>query len=144
MLRLHASKQRADGQMRMPALDLLRGLSAAAVEVSPCLLYADPVPVASKAVSIMSVEVFFALSGIVLAPLIMRITRNVAEPRDGVHGRALCRVQRGDYLPGHQHTVGFGDTLLQEASLPGGARYLLGAQHPLRQRKPLQLIQRRV
>jgi peptidoglycan/LPS O-acetylase OafA/YrhL len=62
--------------MRIAALDLLRGLAALSVAGAHFFLYAGIAPATSDVVSIMAVEVFFALSGFVLAPQIIRITTN--------------------------------------------------------------------
>jgi peptidoglycan/LPS O-acetylase OafA/YrhL len=56
---------------RVAALDLLRGLAAFAVAIPHFLVQQSVQPVLSEAASVLAVEVFFVLSGYVLAPQIL-------------------------------------------------------------------------
>lgn len=56
---------------RVASLDLLRGLAAFSVAVPHFLMAAQLAPVAAETISILGVEVFFVLSGYVLAPQII-------------------------------------------------------------------------
>jgi peptidoglycan/LPS O-acetylase OafA/YrhL len=62
--------------MRIVALDTLRGLAALAVAVPHFLVAHHIHPVFFQAVSIVSVEVFFVLSGFVLAPQILQCVKS--------------------------------------------------------------------
>ena len=57
--------------MRISSLDLLRGLAAFSVAIPHWILIAQPQSEASETVAILAVEVFFTLSGFVLAPQIL-------------------------------------------------------------------------
>jgi peptidoglycan/LPS O-acetylase OafA/YrhL len=62
--------------MRIVALDALRGLAALAVAVPHFLIVHRFYPAFFQAVSIVSVEVFFVLSGFVLAPQILKCVKS--------------------------------------------------------------------
>ena len=64
---------------RLPSLDLLRGGAAFGVAIPHLLLFARPDNIILEAVASLGVEVFFVLSGYVLAPQIMRC---FLQPRD--------------------------------------------------------------
>jgi len=61
---------------RVHSLDLLRGIAASAVAVPHFLLYRGMGGEPAEAMSVLAVEVFFVLSGFVLAPQILLITQN--------------------------------------------------------------------
>jgi peptidoglycan/LPS O-acetylase OafA/YrhL len=73
---------------RIAALDLLRGLAAFSVAVPHYLVLASFAPDTSEAISVLGVEVFFVLSGFVLAPQILAC---VAGQRPGDLGVFLAR-----------------------------------------------------
>lgn len=63
---------------RIASLDLLRGLAALSVAIPHFLMAAQIAPVAAETISILGVEIFFVLSGYVLAPQI--ITHLIERP----------------------------------------------------------------
>ncbi|MBM3530210.1 MAG: acyltransferase [Alphaproteobacteria bacterium] len=63
---------------RLPSLDAVRGLAAASVAIPHFFLFRDGHSPILEFVSIMAVEVFFVLSGVVLAPQLMRCVRSRA------------------------------------------------------------------
>jgi peptidoglycan/LPS O-acetylase OafA/YrhL len=73
---------------RVAALDLVRGLAAFSVAIPHYLILAAVAPETSEAVSVLGVEVFFVLSGFVLAPQILAC---VAGQRPGDLGVFLVR-----------------------------------------------------
>jgi peptidoglycan/LPS O-acetylase OafA/YrhL len=73
---------------RVAALDLVRGLAAFSVAIPHYLVLAAVAPETAEAVSVLGVEVFFVLSGFVLAPQILAC---VAGQRPGDLGVFLVR-----------------------------------------------------
>ena len=59
-------------QKRIASLDLLRGLAAFGVAIPHYVILADIERTSAEVISVLSVEVFFVLSGFVLAPQIIR------------------------------------------------------------------------
>jgi peptidoglycan/LPS O-acetylase OafA/YrhL len=75
------TETRAEGEgRRVAGLDLLRGLAALSVAVPHFVAYRGAMPDTAEAVSALAVEVFFVLSGYVLAPQILLCLRQ-ARPR---------------------------------------------------------------
>ena len=58
-------------ERRLPSLDMLRGLAALSVTIPHFFIFRDANSPIAETVSILGVEVFFVLSGYVLAPQIM-------------------------------------------------------------------------
>ncbi|EHR04607.1 acyltransferase family protein [Bradyrhizobium sp. WSM471] len=65
--------------MRRPSLDLLRGTAAIAVAIPHLILVTRPNNPVLEGVAILGVEVFFVLSGYVLAPQILLCFRNLSQ-----------------------------------------------------------------
>lgn len=63
-------------QKRLPSLDLLRGVAAFAVAIPHLMLYVLPGNAKLEAMAVAGVEVFFVLSGYVLAPQILMCLDN--------------------------------------------------------------------
>src|SRR6266702_5939935 len=61
----------AAGMGHVASLDLLRGIAAFAVAISHFLIFRSLGGDAAEVVSVLAVEVFFVLSGFVLAPQIL-------------------------------------------------------------------------
>ena len=61
---------------RVSSLDLLRGVAALAVAIPHWILISRPESEASEVMAILAVEVFFTLSGFVLAPQILACMRS--------------------------------------------------------------------
>jgi peptidoglycan/LPS O-acetylase OafA/YrhL len=57
-----------DTAHRIASLDLLRGLAAFAVAISHYLIFSSVTAAVPETISVLAVEVFFILSGFVLAP----------------------------------------------------------------------------
>lgn len=65
-------------QKRIASLDLLRGLAAFGVAIPHYLILADIQRTSAEVISVLSVEVFFVLSGFVLAPQIIRCAESLS------------------------------------------------------------------
>src|SRR5262249_8444264 len=63
-------------ERRIASLDALRGLAALTVAISHYLVYRDLLAAHAEATSALGVEIFFTLSGFVLAPQIIRCGRD--------------------------------------------------------------------
>jgi peptidoglycan/LPS O-acetylase OafA/YrhL len=61
---------------RVASLDLIRGMAAFTVAITHFLIYQHQSPLLSESVSILAVEVFFVLSGFVLAPQMIACARD--------------------------------------------------------------------
>jgi peptidoglycan/LPS O-acetylase OafA/YrhL len=70
-----------DSAHRIASLDLLRGLAAFAVAISHYLVFASVTSATPETLSVLAVEVFFILSGFVLAPQILFCVRS-GNPRN--------------------------------------------------------------
>jgi peptidoglycan/LPS O-acetylase OafA/YrhL len=65
-----------DSRERVASLDLIRGMAAFTVAITHFLIFQHRSPLLSESVSILAVEVFFVLSGFVLAPQMIACARD--------------------------------------------------------------------
>jgi peptidoglycan/LPS O-acetylase OafA/YrhL len=111
--------------MRIAALDLLRGLAAIAVASAHFFLYAGIAPTAAETISIMAVEVFFALSGYVLAPQILRVVANRSTADLGIFlARRWMRT-----VPAFLLALSFSWVIFSRSNAVDLARYALYVQN---------------
>ena len=113
---------------RVASLDVLRGLAALAVASSHYLVYRKMSPTGSEAASILAVEVFFMLSGFVLAPQILRCVREGWPTLKVFLMRRWMRT-----VPSYWVALVTVSVLLAPVAADDAFRYALYLQNPWRQ-----------
>jgi peptidoglycan/LPS O-acetylase OafA/YrhL len=107
------------------SLDLLRGVSALAVAIPHFFLLSDTPFVVGEILAVIAVEVFFVLSGFVLAEQILLVLRG--EHRNALRTFLVRRWMRT--VPSYVAALLLASVLFGKLGSPDSARYLLYAQN---------------